>query len=627
MVERIDLQFRRIQELSCASHFGATLQNHELLHSIRKSQQEDRERFQQDRSSEQLRREIKEELREEMKREIFDLLQSFDTKWVQRFEEMVFQQTTLVKSRDESCVSDFVDSSVPTALCKLMFRPPTLCLPDLIFITAVISPEIFLARFVGEPESLFRFRDLAFPLLQNFDHREKHIRATKRSLTTYDYQHTMKVLRHPAMRTWLSSEESGIVWIDSQQLTKHVDWMSVLVTHLIDDVARYQYVTRLRYFCHGHSQGNLVSSAAIFIQSLIFQLLLLNRKNFMMMDTKFTQQRFQDAQHDLEGLWALFLDVLVSAKATCIWIFADHVDVLRKEADSEGQQNALKLLRWFNDLVERPHITAKILVTARIGGPVPLSKEIADGLVLSPHHPVIHVPRGHHRSEATFVAKYSMKPSRLPDANQPKTLETPANAVSVDNLLAESASEDEHPLVGHNAVHENEKIDPEQLEKRDEFSDSDTPSFLDEDILLSSDGDDLTSPTDFRNENQEVSPHLTQDKSSSPSSDEDDFLSEKCDHIKKDDNWNLESSEEDDYGEETEVCGSSPLSPKIVVGFFEDSFGSRPGVSASKADRDFRADDEAVSPQESSTQVTPISQEQAIKDDSPSESETDSGFG
>ena len=627
MVDLIDLQFRRIQDLSCASHFGATLQNHELLQSLWKGQQEDREIFQQARSSEQLRREIKEELREEMKREIFGLLQSFNTKWVQRFEEMLFQHTTLVKSRDESCVSDFVDSFAPTAPCKLVFAPSTLYIPDITFITAVIRPETLLARFAGDPESLFRLRDLTFPLLQNFDHREKYIRATKRSLTAYDYRHTMKVLRHPAMRTWLSSEESGIVWIDSQQLTKHADWMSVLVTHLIDDVARYKYVTRLRYFCHGHSQGNLVSSAAIFIQSLIFQLLLLNRKEFLVNDTKFTQQRFQDAQHDLEGLWALFLDVLVSAKATCVWIFADHVDVLRKEADSEGQQNALKLLRWFNDLVERPNITVKILVTARISGPVPLSKEIADGSVLSPHHPVIHVPKGHHRSEATFVAKYSMKRSRLPDANEPKSLESPSNAVSVDNLLAESTSEEEEPLVGHKAVHESEESDPKQLEKRDESTDSDTPSFLDKDVLQSSDSDDLTSLTDFRNEDREVRPHLTDDRSSSPSSDEDRFLSQEVDHLGQEINLGLESSEEDDHGEKTTVCESSPLSPKIVVGFFKDPFGSHPGNSTSKAERNFHANDEVVSPQDSSTEVTAISQEQPIKDDLLSESETDSDFG
>ena len=627
MVDLINLQFRQIQELSYASHFGATLQNQELLQSIWKRQQEDRESFQHDRSSEQLRREIKEELREEMKREIFGLLQSFDTKWVQRFEEMLFQQTTLVKSRDESCVSDFVDSFTPTPPCKLMLISPALYLTEIIIITAIIRPEIFLAKFVVERESLFRFRDVVFPLLQNFEHREKYIRATKRTLTAYDYQHTMKVLRNPAMRTWLSSEESGIIWIDSQQLTKHADWMSVLVTHLIDDVAQYKYVTRLRYFCHGHSQGNIVSSAAIFIQSLIFQLLLLNRKNFLMKDTKFTQRRFQDAQHDLEGLWALFLDVLISAKVTCVWIFADHVDVLRKEANSEGQQNALKLLRWFNDLVERPHITVKILITARIGGPVPLSKEIADGLVLSPHHPVIHVPRGHHRSEATFLAKYSMRRSRLPDTNEPERLETPANAVSIDSLLAESTSEDDEPLGGNNAVRENEESDPKQLEKHEESTDSDIPSFLDEDVLISSDSDDLTSPKDFRNENQGASLHPTKDMSSSLSSDEDDFLTEKSDHIKQDGKWDLESSEEDDYGDTTEVCESSSLSPKIVVDLFEDPFGSHPGVSKSKADQGFHAVDEAVSPEDSSTQVTAIPRKQPVMEGFLSESDTDSGFG
>ena len=129
VVDLINLQYRQIQDLANASHHGATLQNHELLQSIWRCQQEDRESFQH-RSSEQLRREIKEELREEMKREIFGLLQSFDTKWVQRFEEMLFQQTTHVKSRDESFVSDFVDSFAPTAPCKLIFTSPAIYLAD-----------------------------------------------------------------------------------------------------------------------------------------------------------------------------------------------------------------------------------------------------------------------------------------------------------------------------------------------------------------------------------------------------------------------------------------------------------------------------------------------------------------
>ena len=59
-----------------------------------------------------------------MKREILDLLQSFDTKMVQRFDEILFQQTTLLKTRDESCVSDFVDSFAPSSPCRYMFTSP-----------------------------------------------------------------------------------------------------------------------------------------------------------------------------------------------------------------------------------------------------------------------------------------------------------------------------------------------------------------------------------------------------------------------------------------------------------------------------------------------------------------------
>ena len=150
---------------------------------------------------------------------------------------------------------------------------------------------------------------------------------------------------------------------------------------------------------------------------------------------------------------------------------------------------------------------------------------------------------------------------------------------SIDDLLAESTLEEEGSLLGHNAVRESVERDPEQLETRDESSDSDTPSFLDEDLLPSSDGDDMTWPTDFKIENQGVSVHLTANGSSSPSGNEDESLRQKSGHLRQDVVWELESSEEDDYNrEKTEVSDSSPLSPKIVAGFFEDPFGSHPGV-------------------------------------------------
>ena len=135
---------------------------------------------QQERTAEQLRNEIK----EEMKREIFGLLQSFDSKWVQRFDEFLLQQTTLVKSRDETCVSEFADSFAQLAL-------------------PVSKPDVFLADFVSKPQDLSEFRDINFPQLRSFDDREKYIRASERRLNASDYQHSVTLLRHADIRAWV----------------------------------------------------------------------------------------------------------------------------------------------------------------------------------------------------------------------------------------------------------------------------------------------------------------------------------------------------------------------------------------------------------------------------------------
>jgi hypothetical protein len=89
VIAQIDYQFRMIYELSHANHFHATVETEILLHSIHTCQQEDRDAFQQAYSTEKLRSEI----REEVKQEIFDLLESFNCKWVQRFDEMLLHKT------------------------------------------------------------------------------------------------------------------------------------------------------------------------------------------------------------------------------------------------------------------------------------------------------------------------------------------------------------------------------------------------------------------------------------------------------------------------------------------------------------------------------------------------------
>ena len=131
-----------------------------------------------------------------MKREIYGLLQDFDTKWVQRFDELLLQQTTLHDGRDHTGRPKSYDSDAQSVL-------------------PISIPQVYLADFVSNPQTLLDFRNKAFPQLQQFDRREDHIKAGSRLLTTYDWQHCVALLRHPSMRSWLSTEKSVILWIDT----------------------------------------------------------------------------------------------------------------------------------------------------------------------------------------------------------------------------------------------------------------------------------------------------------------------------------------------------------------------------------------------------------------------------
>ena len=416
VVSQIEAQIRRIQELASASHFHVTLCNQHLLQSLWEQQQEERASSQQESGSEQLRKEIK----EEMKREISGLLQDFNTRWVQRFDELLSQQTALVEARDDFGRRDSIGSN------------PRLALP-------VSTPHVYLADFVSDEQSLLEFRNEVFPELQLFDHRESYIRAGGRRLNTYDWQHCVALLRHSSMRSWMSAGESTILWVDTHQ-SHRLDWASVLATRLVDDCGRLDCSITLVHFCQGHSEGNAVSTAAILIRSFIFKSILVHREKFTVRVAELTQQRFRDAQDNIERLWTLFLDVLgLVAKGKCVWIIIDHVDILQKETNLKGLENALALLRNLNALTDDPALIVKILITARIRDAARLSTKIAEARILANRHAIITVPRGHHRNEATLLARSSKRISRLPE---PSTChEDPSSLVSVESLLGDTDSD------------------------------------------------------------------------------------------------------------------------------------------------------------------------------------------
>lgn len=83
------------------------------------------------------------EIKEEMKREINGLLENFNTKWVQRFDELLLQQTALYGGTDESRRAGVIRSTAQLAL--------------------PVSPPIYLGDFVSNPQTLLEFRNGAFP--------------------------------------------------------------------------------------------------------------------------------------------------------------------------------------------------------------------------------------------------------------------------------------------------------------------------------------------------------------------------------------------------------------------------------------------------------------------------------
>ena len=546
VVSQIDAQIRKIQEIASASHFHATLCSKRLLQSVWERQQEERESSQHESGSEQLRMEIK----EEMKKEIDGLLQSFDARWVHRFDELLLQQTALYERRDGISRPDSID-------------------PDAHLALPVSTPQVYLADFISNTQTLTEFRNETFPQLQQFDQRESYIRAGSRLLTNYDWQHCVALLRHPSMRSWMSTEKSGILWVDTYQGHK-LDWASVFSTRLADDCARLDYSMALAHFCQGHSTGNAISTAAILVQSLIIKSISLHREQFTVRTAELTQQRFQGAQGDVGRLWTLFLDVLgLVAKGKCVWIVIDHVDILQKETNLKGLENALVLLRNLNALTDDPAMTVKVLITARIRDAARLSVKISEARILASRHAIITVPRGHHRSEATLLAKSSKKISRLPELPEPNVCpENPTSLVSVESLLSKTDSDSDYMVERTAKTKHSAKRKPEMATAQKaiggDTGESDSASLFDP-FASSDDSEPLIRSKDG-------APHSC---TSEYSADEDFTQKEPFGGFAKEIKW--ESSDDEDH---LRKQSTSPLTPKVVVAFSEHS--PRSGASSDK---------------------------------------------
>ena len=277
-----------------------------------------------------------------------------------------------------------------------------------------------MSNVVESEETVYHFREEIYPGLAEFDRWEHSQTVRAKQMTTLDHQHCAKLLNHRIMKSWMEKGESGLIWINSHQITKTVDWVSVLTTNLIEYADRLQRVTVLRHFCFGAYADKKGSNACVILQSFIFQMIAKHRKVFLNnRSTGLVIQRLKGSRDDLDELKNVFLEVLQTAEAKCLWIFVDHIDILSKQ---NGPEMAFPILDLLEKLVQDASITVKVFITARLGGRERLSMIAADEGIISLNHPVINIPRGQHRNEIALWARHTRRPHRLQEATLKKTI-------------------------------------------------------------------------------------------------------------------------------------------------------------------------------------------------------------
>ena len=322
-------------------------------------------------------------------------------------------------------------------------------------------------------------------------------------MTTYDFQHCAKLLAHSEVKIWIERQESGMIWINSHPITKNVDWISVLTTKLIDHATHLEYINVLRHFSLGSYSNKTGSSPCIVVQSLIFQVLSRNRRQFLNNQSAgLVRQRFEDARHDLKKLWDIFIEVIKTAKVRCAWIVLDHVDIL---AEQSQMGEVLAFLTCLDTLVQKKSITVKVFITARLCGSHHLSSHAGESGAISPGHPIINVPRGSHRHEALLWARYSNRPHRLQQSRPTNSRDvTHLSGPDVDafGISSDDASDYGH-LQDEDVTRSTQAPDRrEDSPTRSDVKDSDSASSIGDDMLLFSEAETTNSESP-KHRNQE----------------------------------------------------------------------------------------------------------------------------
>jgi hypothetical protein len=298
---------------------------------------------------------------------------------------------------------------------------------------------MFLADHIDNPKRLRRFRDRCFPLLHHIDHDDARLSVLFKHLTQMDLQQCMGLLRHESVKSWIETNHSSLLWVNTQKVYGIADWASSFSTKIIEYAGKIEYIMVLHHFCGNHPPSNPVSTVAVTVQSMIMQILQYHHKRFASRKVfPFTLEHFEDAADDLPELWNLLLSCISEADLKCVWLVIDNIDNLQKGTDWEFFISALQ------ELSEEDSALFKIFVTARGTGKearTGIEKALADMSTNDQKNSrvsVVTVSRVVSRVNNALYGR-NKRPARLPDHEED---EKPATKADIDALL-DSGSDDE----------------------------------------------------------------------------------------------------------------------------------------------------------------------------------------
>jgi hypothetical protein len=265
------------------------------------------------------------------------------------------------------------------------------------------------------------------------DNEKVKLDARLRHTTTQDLQQIMGLLRNAAVRDWLQTSMTSLLWVNTFRRPGLTDWATTFSTRMIEFAEKVDNMTVLCHLCGNHPGSQPISTPAVLVQSLIMQVIQQHHKKFTRKTFPFTLEHFQDVENDMEELWALFCSCCAESGAPCVWIVIDHIDNLRKGEDYDA------LLHGLQKLTKDDMRVFKVFISARSTGTPPAISKAAENGSESSHIATITVPRAQSSMGVALMSKQK-RIARMPDSHSEHDMVPKAD---IDALLNSSEEDSE----------------------------------------------------------------------------------------------------------------------------------------------------------------------------------------